>query len=292
MLARGRLARRASSLYHAALSTSAASVSKPRRREAPQRRIDWLPSDHRTLQDFIPSHKPTSRRGRTPLVGLSVESANLVAPVSREAIGAGKTFAIETRGCQMNVADSEVVRSILLAAGYVEAHIEDDADIVLINTCAIREKAETKVFDSLYRKRANDAKRMETVPKKERKRRLFALLGCMAERLKESLLEDPAKLVDVVVGPDGYRDLPLLLSAVANGETGAVGYNVQLSVEETYADITPTRDNVESKTAFVSVSRSCNMSCSVSYSTVDCPHHGCLHHPYLHISEVTCRSLY
>lgn len=239
-------------------------LSSPSTSTSPlRRRINWLPQDDLSLSHFLPpSPSPRRNRNRTPLVGLSVEAASLISPPPAHALGAGNTFAIETRGCQMNVADSEVVRSILLAAGYAEAD-EAAADIVLINTCAIRQKAEKKVFDALHRKRAADRRRDEALSKGERVgRRVYALLGCMAERLKESLLEDRAKLVDVVVGPDGYRDLPLLLRAVVNGEPGAVGYNVQLSVEETYADITPTRDNAASKTAFVSVSRSCNMSCS------------------------------
>jgi tRNA-2-methylthio-N6-dimethylallyladenosine synthase len=96
-----------------------------------------------------------------------------------------------------------------------------------------------------------------------RPRRTYALLGCMAERLKEKILDNPARLVDAVVGPDAYRDLPSLLDAIVYGATGAAGYNVQLSVDETYGDITPVRSNTDNRhSAFVSIARSCSMSCS------------------------------
>lgn len=255
-----------------------------------KKRIRWLPEDTKELKHFLPNYLPPQRRydfpftsgeihfawssklllltipsrivfvicrpGRKPLAALSVETATAPLPPSeRSHLGAGLKFAIETRGCQMNVADSEVVRALLVESGFTVADGMEDADIVLVNTCAIRERAEDKVWQFLHERRAGDRKL--GLP-----RRTYALLGCMAERLKDSILEHPARLVDVVVGPDAYRDLPFLLSAVANGDPGAVGYNVQLSVEETYSDIAPLREDRSKLSAFVSIARSCSMSCS------------------------------
>jgi Uncharacterized protein family UPF0004 len=252
MLSRRVASRQTSSALRAVLLSTAA-AAKPTKKS--RRRISWLPDDDKSLSNFLPGYTPSPGRrpGRAPLAALSVEAA--AAPYPSSSVGAGALFAIETRGCQMNVADSEVVRALLVSSGYVEAASMDDAQIVLCNTCAIRDKAESKVWQWLHEKRAADRR-------DGRARRTYALLGCMAERLKESILEHPARLVDAVVGPDGYRDLPLLLSAVVNGESGAVGYNVQLSVDETYSDVTPLRENPSNRSAFVSIARSCPMSCS------------------------------
>ncbi len=160
-----------------------------------------------------------------------------------------KNLYIESYGCAMNFADSEVVASILTQNGYVTTTIEEDADVILINTCSIRENAEQRIKHRLIHLRANKKRNNELV---------IGILGCMAERLKKSLLEDE-KLVDIVAGPDSYRDLPKLLSEV---EDGNKSINVLLSLEETYAEISPTRLNSNGVTAFVSIMRGCDNMCS------------------------------
>ncbi|MDR2563551.1 MAG: tRNA (N6-isopentenyl adenosine(37)-C2)-methylthiotransferase MiaB [Prevotellaceae bacterium] len=157
-------------------------------------------------------------------------------------------FYIETYGCQMNVNDSEVVASIMQKAGYSITKELNDSDIILINTCSIRENAEQRVWGRL------DVFRQE---KKKRPEVRVALIGCMAERLKDKLLEN--QVVDIVVGPDAYRDLPKLL---AETESGQKGINVLLSREETYSDISPVRLDKNGVTAFVSIMRGCNNVCA------------------------------
>lgn len=148
-------------------------------------------------------------------------------------------FHIETYGCQMNSSDSEIVRSILLSAGHSETHTVDDAELIFQNTCAIRENAESKIWNRLkfFRSMRKKSKR-KGYPK-------VGVLGCMAERLKDRLLEEEA--VDLVCGPDAYRDLPRLLESITS--TGQKEANIQLSFEETYADISPVR-STGSESAF------------------------------------------
>ena len=155
---------------------------------------------------------------------------------------------IETYGCQMNVNDSEVVLSVLRGAGYERCLSIDQADLILINTCSVRDNAEQRVLGRL------DVFRQE---KKRRGGVVVGVLGCMAQRLKEKLLEHPA--VDIVAGPDAYRDMPHLVAAVtASGSQ----INTILSHEETYADITPVRMDAGGVTAFISIMRGCNNVCS------------------------------
>ena len=160
-----------------------------------------------------------------------------------------KKFYIESYGCQMNFSDSEIVASILSDNGYAPIRDMEQADLILINTCSIREKAEDtvrkrlRVFDQL---------------KKTKPALLVGVLGCMAERLKKKLL-DEEKLVDMVVGPDAYRDLPNL---IATAEEGDKGINVFLSREETYANINPVRLGSNGVTAFVTIMRGCDNMCS------------------------------
>ena len=167
----------------------------------------------------------------------------------------GRRVFIETYGCQMNVADSELVAAILGADGYGLAATEDEADVVLINTCAIREKAEDRVRGRLARFRAQKLRRRhDSAPDLQ-----IGVLGCMAERLRKKLLEEEA-LVDVVVGPDAYRDLPRLLAE--SGETGQAAVNVHLSREETYADLAPVRYDTNGVSAFISIMRGCDNMCA------------------------------
>jgi len=156
---------------------------------------------------------------------------------------------IETYGCQMNVNDSEVVASILIAHGYAITSNMSDADVILINTCSIRENAETRVYGRLD---------VFWQIKKSRPSVLVGVIGCMAERLKDKLIEEK-RVVDIVVGPDAYRELPVLLRAAEDGQKGV---NVLLSREETYADISPVRLDKNGVSAFVSIMRGCNNMCT------------------------------
>ena len=162
----------------------------------------------------------------------------------------GPRFYIESYGCQMNFSDSEIVASILGEVGYAPTRDLSAADLILVNTCSIREKAEDTV-----------RKRLRVFDKEKQRRPgvLVGVLGCMAERLKAKFLEEE-RLVDIVVGPDAYRDLPKLVArADADGERGV---NVHLSREETYAEIAPVRLDSNGVTAFISIMRGCDNMCS------------------------------
>lgn len=171
------------------------------------------------------------------------------APFLLDETAYNKKFYIESYGCQMNFADSEVVASILNGEGFGATRNAEEADIVLLNTCSIREKAEQTV-----RKRLTEFRKS----KESKPGMLIGVLGCMAERLKSKFLEEE-KLVDIVVGPDAYRALP---SLIEEAESGQKGVNVLLSREETYADISPVRLDTNGVTAFVSIMRGCNNMCS------------------------------
>ncbi|MGA0257648.1 MAG: tRNA (N6-isopentenyl adenosine(37)-C2)-methylthiotransferase MiaB [Saprospiraceae bacterium] len=160
-----------------------------------------------------------------------------------------KKFYIESYGCAMNFSDSEIVASILAQEGYGSTSQLEEADLILVNTCSIREKAEDTV-----RKRLSVFNKV----KEEKPGTLVGVLGCMAERLKKKLL-DQEKLVDIVVGPDAYRDLPKLIHGAEDGERGV---NVLLSREETYADISPLRLDTNGICGFISIMRGCDNMCS------------------------------
>ena len=160
-----------------------------------------------------------------------------------------KRFYIETYGCQMNFADTEVVNSILIEDGMSPVMSAEEADIIFVNTCSIRENAETRVWNRLKEFRSL---------KKEKEHLTVGVMGCMAERIKDQII-DQEKLVDIVVGPDAYRDIPNLLKEVNDGRKAV---NVLLSLEETYADIAPVRTSGNGITAFVSIMRGCDNMCS------------------------------
>jgi tRNA-2-methylthio-N6-dimethylallyladenosine synthase len=166
---------------------------------------------------------------------------------SGDGLQAVKKFYIESYGCQMNFSDSEIVASILNDSGFKPTRFMETADLILVNTCSIREKAEDTV-----------RKRLRVFEKTKKQGSLVGVLGCMAERLKGKFLEEE-KLVDMVVGPDAYRTLPML---IAGAEDGEKGMNVFLSREETYADIAPVRLDTNGVTAFISIMRGCDNMCS------------------------------
>jgi tRNA-2-methylthio-N6-dimethylallyladenosine synthase len=161
----------------------------------------------------------------------------------------GRKLYIESYGCAMNFSDSEIVASILSDQGFETTNDFNNADVVFINTCSIRENAEVRVRNRLKEFKGAKAKNPGMV---------VGVLGCMAERLKSKFLEEE-KLVDVVVGPDAYRDLPNLIEQVDSGQKAV---NVLLSREETYADISPVRLNTNGINAFVSIMRGCDNMCS------------------------------
>ncbi len=161
----------------------------------------------------------------------------------------GKKLFLESYGCAMNFSDSEIIVSILSKEGFTTTKDFNEADVIFMNTCAIRDGAEMRV-----RKRLTDFKKV----KKTNPDLIIGVLGCMAERLKSKLLEEE-KLVDIVVGPDSYRSLPELIEIA---ESGQKAVNVLLSKEETYADIAPVRLDSNGVTAFISITRGCDNMCS------------------------------
>jgi len=163
--------------------------------------------------------------------------------------GSGKKLYIETYGCAMNFSDSEIVASVLANEGFETTKVMEEADVIFVNTCSIRDNAEKRVRGRLniFRK-----------AKKNKPHTVIGVMGCMAERLKTRLLEEE-KLVDIVVGPDSYRDLPNLVQVA---ESGQKAVNVLLSREETYADISPVRLGGNGVSAFISITRGCDNMCS------------------------------
>ncbi|ALW86284.1 tRNA-2-methylthio-N(6)-dimethylallyladenosine synthase MiaB [Hymenobacter sedentarius] len=189
--------------------------------------------------DFLDKAAPTPEA--TPSGEVRVSAATRT--------GRQRKLYIESYGCQMNFSDSEIVSSILFNEGFDTTDDLASADLVLLNTCSIREKAEQTVRMRLSQINSH---------KKRNPGLLVGVLGCMAERLKSKFLEEE-KIVDLVVGPDAYRDLPQLISQVDGGQKGV---NVLLSREETYADITPVRLNSNGVSAFISIMRGCDNMCS------------------------------
>jgi len=195
-------------------------------------------NDNPTIEDIKKTHKSPLGEDRQGEV-LEMESVGL----------SNKKFYIESYGCQMNFSDSEIVASVLADNGFSSTRNMEESDLILINTCSIREKAEDTVRRRL---------RIFNKVKKQKPELIVGVLGCMAERLKKKFLEEE-QLVDIVVGPDAYRDLPGL---VAGAEEGNKGVNVFLSREETYADIAPLRLGSNGVSAFISIMRGCDNMCS------------------------------
>jgi tRNA-2-methylthio-N6-dimethylallyladenosine synthase len=172
-----------------------------------------------------------------------------VLDLALDANKSGKKLFLESYGCAMNFSDSEIVASILKDQGYTTTTDMNEADVIFVNTCAIRDNAEQRV-----RQRLNDYRKA----KRAKPEMVIGVLGCMAERLKAKFLEEE-KLVDIVVGPDAYRDLPNLLDSAQDGRKAV---NVILSKEETYADISPVRLQSNGITAFISITRGCDNMCA------------------------------
>jgi MiaB/RimO family radical SAM methylthiotransferase len=242
LLARTGAFRRPSSIYNGSLKRALRVLSTDNK--APSK----VPNDGLTFHDFA---SPSS--SAAPFVDAEVDvGASMPMPSSRAGVkhnGEPHVFHIRTYGCQMNVNDTDIVRSLLLEAGMRETDQETEADLLLTNTCAIREGAEAKVWNRLNQLRG-----------RFQRRKVVGVLGCMAERLKEDLFKDG--IADLVVGPDAYRDLPRLAAQLLEDDDVEQAVNVQLSLEETYADITPVRRNNNGVSAYVSIQRGCANRCS------------------------------
>ncbi|KAG0170490.1 CDK5 regulatory subunit associated protein 1 [Apophysomyces sp. BC1015] len=209
--------------------------------------------DNRTpsLQDFL-AQQQSSAKAVDPATAQPDDIPYL--SVHGPDWGRGRKFYIEVYGCQMNVNDTEILNSIMTKAGYERTLTMKDAEVVFLVTCAIRENAETRIWDRLkylrhYRTRVN-----------VNKPPLVGVLGCMAERLKTKMLEQD-RLVDIVCGPDGYRSIPHLISLAENEYDNGVA-NVMLSADETYADVMPMRLDENNVAGWVSIMRGCNNMCS------------------------------
>ncbi len=200
-------------------------------------------NDNPTIEDIRDELKTGHN---TPL---SEDRQGEVLSLENPSEAATKKFYIESYGCAMNFSDTEIVASVMASSGYASTRIMEESDLILINTCSIREKAEKNVRQRLS---------VFNKVKKHKPGLVIGVLGCMAERLKSKFL-DEEKIVDIVVGPDAYRDLPGL---VAGAEEGNKGVNVLLSREETYADISPLRLGSNGITAFISIMRGCDNMCS------------------------------
>ena len=160
-----------------------------------------------------------------------------------------KKLFIETYGCQMNVGDSEIIIAVMNAAGYAYTEHIEEADVILVNTCSVRDNAEQRIWGRLREFRRY---------KRQKPSLVVGVVGCMAERLKEELLEGD-DIVNLVAGPDAYRTMPALVAAAEEGERSV---NVQLSREETYGDLRPVRIDKSGVSAFISIMRGCNNMCS------------------------------
>lgn len=226
-----------------------------------------LPHDGLLLKDFIKNEINTIEKNTNDDTADNVNSSSSfilshVLGCSEQQEGSSqrlKTIALETYGCQMNVSDTELVRSILIKEGFnvvsssPSQSLSNEVDGVLLMTCAIREHAENRIFERL------DALRAFAASAEPKRRLMLGVLGCMAERLKGALVSGP-KGADVVCGPDAYRDLPRLLRL--SSATSSPMMNVQLSLEETYAEIRPVRADPSEHSAYVSIMRGCDNMCS------------------------------
>ena len=200
------------------------------------------PNQHNGTVLDLPSSLPSSKKG---IINHNLTDNQLV----KNNNGHRKSVYIESFGCQMNFSDSEVVASILSNDDYEITSKPEEASLILLNTCSIRDKAEQRI-----RKRLKDLNHL----KKSNSKIKIGVLGCMAERVKHKFLEEE-KIVDIVVGPDSYKDLPNLIE---KAENNIEAVNVILSKDETYGDISPVRINSNSVSAFVSITRGCDNMCS------------------------------
>jgi tRNA-2-methylthio-N6-dimethylallyladenosine synthase len=243
-------------------STLTQTVTRP----TPTRRRP-IPSSIPSLREFLAGE---AERSALPEGVIDLGGQPDLPPYMESVVGAGRKVFIQSYGCAMNEADSDVVRAVLVGSGFQLCDSDGDADVVLLNTCAIRERAEEKVWKRLEDLRAKKmcvgysicTDVIQLLKRCFRGGLTVGVLGCMAERLKTSLLEaSGGSMVDLVVGPDGYKTLPQLLHVIGAGNHRQA-INTMLSADETYADIAPVRRDANRVSAYVSIMRGCNNMCS------------------------------
>ena len=234
----------------ARVRANARARANTRRRMTKQRAMETREDDRGAIRGRTRANAAHAHAGWSAIGDIATTTTTTIGELSEG--GRMKTVYVETYGCQMNVNDSEVMMAVLHDAGFRETKDANAANVILINTCAIREKAEAKIWQRLayFRSLGNGKRRID--------KPVVGVLGCMAERVKEKLLEAD-RLADIVAGPDAYRDLPNLIEAVMG--TGEKAMNVQLSVEETYGDIIPVRE-AGTYSAFVTIMRGCDNACA------------------------------
>ncbi|XP_040837572.1 mitochondrial tRNA methylthiotransferase CDK5RAP1 isoform X3 [Ochotona curzoniae] len=205
-------------------------------------------ADGPTFQHFLRNALPSEEKPPCPEVADSPPYLSV-----DHLLGRQRKVYLETYGCQMNVNDTEIAWSILQKSGYLRTNNLQEADVILLVTCSIREKAEQTIWNRLQQLKTLKTRRLRS-----RGPLRIGILGCMAERLKEEIL-DKEKMVDILAGPDAYRDLPRLLAVTESGQQAA---NVLLSFDETYADVMPVQASPGATSAFVSIMRGCDNMCS------------------------------
>uniref|UniRef100_A0A096NUV4 Mitochondrial tRNA methylthiotransferase CDK5RAP1 n=1 Tax=Papio anubis TaxID=9555 RepID=A0A096NUV4_PAPAN len=221
---------------------------------SPERQEDGAPKDFSSRLAAGPTFQHFLKSASAPQEKLSSEVEDPPPYLTMdELLGRQRKVYLETYGCQMNVNDTEIAWSILQKSGYLRTSNLQEADVILLVTCSIREKAEQTIWNRLHQLKALKTRRPRSrVPLR------IGILGCMAERLKEEIL-NREKMVDVLAGPDAYRDLPRLLAIAESGQQAA---NVLLSLDETYADVMPVQTSPSATSAFVSIMRGCDNMCS------------------------------
>uniref|UniRef100_A0A2K5N721 Mitochondrial tRNA methylthiotransferase CDK5RAP1 n=1 Tax=Cercocebus atys TaxID=9531 RepID=A0A2K5N721_CERAT len=221
---------------------------------SPERQENGAPKDFSSRLAAGPTFQHFLKSASAPQEKLSSEVEDPPPYLTMdELLGRQRKVYLETYGCQMNVNDTEIAWSILQKSGYLRTSNLQEADVILLVTCSIREKAEQTIWNRLHQLKALKTRRPRSrVPLR------IGILGCMAERLKEEIL-NREKMVDVLAGPDAYRDLPRLLAIAESGQQAA---NVLLSLDETYADVMPVQTSPSATSAFVSIMRGCDNMCS------------------------------
>lgn len=238
---------------HRTVTTTTSRSAAAAATEVSKKKTKRLVFDNRSpsLQDFLAQHQPALKPVDS---ALAVPDQIPYLHARGQQLGSGRKFYIEVYGCQMNVNDTEILNSIMTKTGYERTENLDDANVVFLVTCAIRDNAEVRIWERLKYLRHYKTKINSDNPP------IVGVLGCMAERLKSKLLEED-RLVDIVCGPDGYRSIPHLISLAESEYDDGVA-NVMLSADETYADVMPMRLDTNSVAGWVSIMRGCNNMCS------------------------------
>ncbi|KAG1176293.1 hypothetical protein G6F70_001900 [Rhizopus microsporus] len=238
----------ASKTLRSSFASVSASISETTAKATRKKRL-IIDNRSPSLSDFLAQTAPKKKLDAALIKPDSVPYLQ----TQSENLGKGRKFYIEVYGCQMNVNDTEILNSIMTKTGYQRTDRLDDANVVFLVTCAIRDNAEVRIWERLkYLRHYKTKINLDSPP-------IVGVLGCMAERLKSKLLEED-RLVDIVCGPDGYRSIPHLISLAEDEYDGVA--NVMLSADETYADIMPMRLDTDNVSGWVSIMRGCNNMCA------------------------------